>query len=76
MQCITLCSLRNTSKTWSNLELALRLKKDVIKALILHTPAILGNKFSYPRSPKATAATSEGAGVFVADVPPDGLVVS
>lgn len=35
------------NKTWSNLDLALRLKKDVIKALISHTPAILGNKFSH-----------------------------
>ncbi|KAJ5585051.1 uncharacterized protein N7459_004851 [Penicillium hispanicum] len=34
------------NKTWSNLDLALRLKKDVIKALISHAPAILGNKFS------------------------------
>lgn len=35
------------NKTWSNLDLALRLKKDVIKALISHAPAILGNKFSH-----------------------------
>lgn len=40
------------NKTWSNLDLALRLKKDVIKALISHTPAILGNKFSYHRPAK------------------------
>lgn len=40
------------NKTWSNLDLALRLKKDVIKALISHTPAILGNKFSYHRPNK------------------------
>ncbi|KAF5016451.1 hypothetical protein F66182_11864, partial [Fusarium sp. NRRL 66182] len=40
------------NKTWSNLELALRLKKDVIKALISHAPAILGNKFSHPRPSK------------------------
>ncbi|KAJ5200533.1 FMP27 domain of unknown function DUF2405 [Penicillium cf. griseofulvum] len=37
------------NKTWSNLDLALRLKKDVIKALISHAPAILGNKFSHHR---------------------------
>lgn len=35
------------NKTWSNLDLALRLKKDVTKALISHAPAILGNKFSH-----------------------------
>lgn len=40
------------NKTWSNLDLALRLKKDVIKALISHAPAILGNKFSHHRPSK------------------------
>ncbi|KAJ5102127.1 hypothetical protein NUU61_004349 [Penicillium alfredii] len=40
------------NKTWSNLDLALRLKKDVIKALISHAPAILGNKFSHHRPNK------------------------
>lgn len=44
--------LEYRNKTWSNLELALRLKKDVIKALISHAPAILGNKFSHPRPSK------------------------
>jgi hypothetical protein len=44
--------LEYRNKTWSNLELALRLKKDVIKALISHAPAILGNKFSHPRPTK------------------------
>ncbi|CRK33631.1 hypothetical protein BN1708_019244, partial [Verticillium longisporum] len=33
------------NKTWSNLDLALALKKAVIKALISHTGAIIGNKF-------------------------------
>ncbi|KAG9239086.1 golgi-body localization protein domain-containing protein [Amylocarpus encephaloides] len=37
------------NKTWSNLDLALALKKDVIKALISHTGAIIGNKFSKHR---------------------------
>lgn len=37
------------NKTWSNLELALALKKDVIRALISHTGAIIGNKFSKHR---------------------------
>ena len=40
------------NKTWSNLDLALRLKKDVTKALISHAPAILGNKFSHHRPNK------------------------
>lgn len=44
--------LEYQNKTWSNLDLALRLKKDVIKALISHAPAILGNKFSYHRPSK------------------------
>lgn len=44
--------LEYQNKTWSNLDLALRLKKDVIKALISHTPAILGNKFSHNRPSK------------------------
>lgn len=44
--------LEYQNKTWSNLDLALRLKKDVIKALISHTPAILGNKFSHTRPTK------------------------
>ncbi|KAI5288919.1 hypothetical protein KEM54_004672 [Ascosphaera aggregata] len=39
--------LEYRNKTWSNLDLALRLKKDVIKALISHAPAILGNKFHH-----------------------------
>jgi hypothetical protein len=44
--------LEYRNKTWSNLDLALRLKKDVIKALISHTGAIIGNKFSHHRPPK------------------------
>ena len=39
--------LEYRNKTWSNLDLALRLKKDVIKALISHTGAIIGNKLSH-----------------------------
>lgn len=42
-------ALEYRNKTWSNLDLALRLKKDVIKALISHTGAIIGNKFSQHR---------------------------
>jgi hypothetical protein len=37
------------NKTWSNLDLALALKKDVIRALISHTGAIIGNKFTKSR---------------------------
>jgi len=37
------------NKTWSNLDLALALKKDVIRALISHTGAIISNKFSKHR---------------------------
>ncbi|KAF2838294.1 hypothetical protein M501DRAFT_1005161 [Patellaria atrata CBS 101060] len=42
-------TLEYRNKTWSNLDLALQLKKDVIKALISHTGAIIGNKFSQHR---------------------------
>ena len=44
--------LEYRNKTWSNLDLALRLKRDVIKALISHTGAIIGNKFSHHRPSK------------------------
>lgn len=44
--------LEYRNKTWSNLDLALRLKKDVIRALISHTGAIIGNKFSNKRPGK------------------------
>lgn len=47
-------TLEYTNKTWSNLDLALRLKKDVIRALISHTGAIIGNKFSHHRPTKKT----------------------
>ena len=44
--------LEYRNKTWSNLDLALRLKKDVIRALISHTGAIIGNKLSHHRPGK------------------------
>jgi hypothetical protein len=44
--------LQYRNKTWSNLDLALRLKKDVIRAIISHTGAIIGNKFSHHRPNK------------------------
>ncbi|KAJ2905775.1 hypothetical protein MKZ38_004452 [Zalerion maritima] len=37
------------NKTWSNLDLALALKSRVLKALLSHTGAIIGNKFSKHR---------------------------
>ncbi|KAI9729113.1 MAG: hypothetical protein M1828_000198 [Chrysothrix sp. TS-e1954] len=40
-------TLEYRNKTWSNLDLALALKKDVIRALIHHTGTILGNKFHH-----------------------------
>jgi Golgi-body localisation protein domain/RNA pol II promoter Fmp27 protein domain len=39
--------LEYRNKTWSNLDLALRLKKDFIRALISHAGAIIGNKFHH-----------------------------
>ncbi|MCJ1431355.1 hypothetical protein MMC27_000706 [Xylographa pallens] len=49
-------ALEYRNKTWSNLDLALRLKKDIIKALISHTGAIIGNKFSHHRPNKHQAS--------------------
>lgn len=37
------------NKTWSNMDLVLAVKKAVVKALISHTGAIIGNKFSKHR---------------------------
>nr|POF14129.1 upf0648 protein [Quercus suber] len=45
-------TLEYRNKTWSNLDLALQLKKDVIRALISHTGAIIGNKFSHHKPNK------------------------
>ncbi|KAI5457786.1 mitochondrial protein from FMP27-domain-containing protein [Mariannaea sp. PMI_226] len=42
-------SIEWQNKTWSNLDLALALKKAVVKALISHTGALIGNKFSKHR---------------------------
>ncbi|KAF2686801.1 hypothetical protein K458DRAFT_334804 [Lentithecium fluviatile CBS 122367] len=47
-------TLEYRNKTWSNLDLALQLKKDVIRALISHAGAIVGNKFSHHRPSKHT----------------------
>ena len=45
-------TLEYRNKTWSNLDLALRLKKDVTKALLSHTGAIISNKLSHHRPTK------------------------
>ena len=45
-------TLEYANKTWSNLDLAMRLKKDIIRALISHTGAIIGNKLSHHRPSK------------------------
>lgn len=45
-------TLEYRNKTWSNLELALQLKKDVIRTLISHAGAIVGNKLSHHRQSK------------------------
>lgn len=45
--------LEYRNKTWSNLDLALAMKKAVIKALISHTGAIIGNKFGKNRPSSA-----------------------
>lgn len=44
--------LEYRNKTWSNLDLAIRLKKDIIRALISHTGAILQNKLTHHRPTK------------------------
>lgn len=45
-------TLEYRNKTWSNLDLALQLKKDVIRALISHAGAIVGNKFTHHKPSK------------------------
>lgn len=46
-------TLEYRNKTWSNLDLALALKKDIIRALISHTGAIIGNKFIHHKPTKS-----------------------
>lgn len=50
-------TLEYRNKTWSNLDLALQLKKDVIRALISHAGAIVGNKFSRGGRPSKSMQT-------------------
>ncbi|RMD44901.1 hypothetical protein DV735_g27, partial [Chaetothyriales sp. CBS 134920] len=45
-------TLEYHNKTWSNLDLALRVKKDIIRALISHTGSIIGNKFAHHKPSK------------------------
>ncbi|KAL5433930.1 hypothetical protein PMIN07_010199 [Paraphaeosphaeria minitans] len=47
-------TLEYRNKTCSNLDLVLQLKRDVIRALISHAGAIVGNKFSQHRPSKHT----------------------
>jgi len=49
-------TLEYRNKTWSNLDLALALKKDVIRALISHTGAIIGNKLIHRKPGKNQAS--------------------
>jgi Mitochondrial protein from FMP27/Golgi-body localisation protein domain/RNA pol II promoter Fmp27 protein domain/Domain of unknown function (DUF2405) len=41
-------TLEYTNKTWSNYDLFMQLKKEVVRALISHAGAIVGNKFHRP----------------------------
>jgi hypothetical protein len=54
-------ALEYRNKTWSNLDLALRLKKDFIRALISHTGAIIGNKFHHRPSRQQQSRLREAA---------------
>jgi hypothetical protein len=45
-------TLEYRNKTWSNLDLFMQLKKEVVHALISHAGAIVGNKFSHLRTNK------------------------
>jgi hypothetical protein len=45
-------SLEYRNRTWSNLDLAMRLKKDIMKALLSHTGAIIQNKLTHHRPEK------------------------
>jgi len=45
-------TLEYRNKTWSSLDLVMHLKKEVIRALVSHTGAIIGNKFSNHRYSK------------------------
>lgn len=42
---LNLPEIKYSNKTWSNMDLVLRLKKDVTKILLNHTGSLIGNKF-------------------------------
>ena len=48
----TMPTVEYRNKTWSNLDLALAFKRDVVRALISHTGTIISNKFSHHRPGK------------------------
>ncbi|KAK5136930.1 hypothetical protein LTR08_001437 [Meristemomyces frigidus] len=48
-------TLEYRNKTWSNLDLALQLKKDLIRALVSHAGAIVSNKFSHHKPSRMQA---------------------
>ncbi|KAG9591235.1 hypothetical protein KCU77_g9723, partial [Aureobasidium melanogenum] len=50
-------TLEYRNKTWSNLDLALQIKRDLIKALISHAGTIVGNKFHHHRPSRQAAAS-------------------
>jgi hypothetical protein len=50
-------TLEYRNKTWSNLDLALQLKKDVIRTLISHAGAIVSNKFTRTGRPSKSVQT-------------------
>ena len=45
--------LEYRNKTWSNIDLVNQLKKDVVRALVSHTGAIIGNKIAHHRPGKS-----------------------
>ena len=49
-------TLEYRNKTWSNLDLALQLKKDLIRALVSHAGAIVSNKFSHHKPSRLQAS--------------------
>ena len=50
-------TLEYRNKTWSNLDLALQLKKDLIRALVSHAGAIVGNKLIHHKPRKLQSSS-------------------
>ncbi|KAF2860005.1 hypothetical protein K470DRAFT_299991 [Piedraia hortae CBS 480.64] len=63
-------TLEYRNKTWSNLDLALQLKKDAIRVLISHAGKIVGNKFTYHKA-RAKLANESSAQSSILDLPED-----